>query len=296
MVTNHEILTGDCLEIMREMPDNSVDMVLTSPPYEDARTYGIGYNLKGQEWVDWAVARYAECDRICSGLVVWVVEGKTRNFRWSATPSLLMADLHRRGIHLRKPPVYARVGIPGSGGPDWWRNDYEFCICSSKGKLPWSDNTAMGHAPKCPPGGKLSYRLPNGDRINNPTKEQLRDLGVTVGGRRSREQDGSRKYNVYVPPERSNPGNMILCKVGGGHMGSQLAHNSEAPFPEKLAEAFIRSFCKPDGVVLDCFAGSGTTAAVAKRFGRNSISIDVRDCENAGQMLITKRLEEVTCE
>ena len=79
-------------------------------------------------------------------------------------------------------------------------------------------------------------------------------------------------------------------------MGSQLAHNSEAPFPEKLAETFIRSFCKPDGVVLDCFAGSGTTAAVAKRFGRNSISIDVRDCEAAGQMLITKRLEEVTCE
>ena len=60
----------------------------------------------------------------------------------------LMADLSRRGFHLRKPPIYRRVGIPGSGGSrdqhaasgggaDWWRNDYEFCICWTRGgKLP----------------------------------------------------------------------------------------------------------------------------------------------------------------
>jgi hypothetical protein len=277
----HEIITGDCLTVMQSMPENSVDLVLCSPPYEDARTYGIGFNLKGQDWVDWAVARYLECVRVSRGLVVWVVEGKTKDFRWTATPALLMADLHRAGVRLRKPPVYARVGIPGSGGPDWWRNDYEFCVCSSKGKLPWSDNTATGEPPKYGPGGEPSYRLADGTRVT--AKVQTR-----------RKPDGERKRDgLYKPPEKANPGNIIQCHGGGGHMGSQFAHQNEAPFPEKMADAFIRSFCPPGGTVLDCFGGSGTTAAVAKKTGRNSISIDVRDCENAGKTLIEKRLAEV---
>lgn len=59
-------------------------------------------------------------------------------------------------------------------------------------------------------------------------------------------------------------------------MGSKMAHENEAPFPEELAEFFIRSFCPPDGIVLDPFCGSGTTLAVAKKFGRDAIGIDIR--------------------
>ncbi len=107
---------------MRGMEADSVDLVFTSPPYEAARTYGVGFNLRGQQFVDWCVERYLECVRVCKGLVAWVIEGQTRQFRWSATPALLMADLHRAGVRLRKPPAFHRVGIPGSGGPDWLRN------------------------------------------------------------------------------------------------------------------------------------------------------------------------------
>lgn len=258
-----EIKLGDCLEVLKSMPDNSVDLVLCSPPYEDARTYGIGFRLKGQEWVDWSVERYMECVRVCRGLVVWVVEGKTKDFRWTATPALLMADLHRKGVRLRKPPVYKRVGIPGSGGPDWWRNDYEFCVCSSKGKMPWSDNTATGEPPKYAPGGAMSHRLKNGERKHNP-------------GRRF---DGKTEDQIYRPPEKANPGNVIECAVGGGRIGSKLVHENEAPFPEKLVEPFIKCFCPLGGTVLDPFCGSGTTLAVAERLGRNAIGIDVRESQ-----------------
>jgi len=153
---------GDCLEILRAMPTDSIDLVFGAPPYEDARTYGIGFSLKGQAWVDWMAQVVAESVRVCRGLVAFVVEGKTKNFQWSATPALLMADLHRAGIKLRKPPAFHRVGIPGSGGPDWLRNDYEFIVCAAKGKLPWAENTAMGHAPKYAPGGAPSHRKQNG--------------------------------------------------------------------------------------------------------------------------------------
>jgi len=62
-------------------------------------------------------------------------------------------------------------------------------------------------------------------------------------------------------------------------MGSKLAHLSEAPFSEKLAEAVILSFCPPGGIVVDPFCGSGTALAVAKRHGRKSIGIDIRESQ-----------------
>ena len=117
-MSDHSFLCGPCLEFLKELPDDCIDLIFCSPPYEDARSYGIGYDLKGETWVQWAFPIYLECVRVCKGLVAWVVEGKTRNFKYSAAPILLMADLHRAGVGLRKPAAYVRDGIPGSGGPD----------------------------------------------------------------------------------------------------------------------------------------------------------------------------------
>lgn len=264
-----ELIHGNCLEVLLRMETNSVDLVICSPPYEDARSYGIEFGERGQQWVDWCVPIYLQCVRVSRGLVAWVVEGRTQNFQYTATPALLMADLHRAGVKLRKPPIYYRRGIPGSGGPDWWRNDWEWVICSSKGRLPWSDNTATGHPPKCPPGGNPSHQSRDG-RINRPRKQ--------------REGD-TRRVRTYKPPERANPGNVIFCHGGGGHMGHALAHENEAPFPEDLVRSFVLSFCPPGGVVCDPFVGSGTTMAVALKWARSGIGIDIR----ATQLDITRR-------
>ena len=262
------ILVGDCLEYLTDpkagpdlTPDGNIDLVLTSPPYEDCRTYGIGFDLKGEDWVRWAKERYLACYNICHGLTCWVVEGKTKDFRWSATPALLMADLHRAGVGLRKPMAYGRFGIPGSGGPDYLRNDYEFVIAASHGKLPWSDNVACGGEPVCGVGGEMSNRGRGGGRINE--KVQTR-----------RKANGDGKYRM---PKLANPGNVIWCgAVGGGNCGSELCHETEAPYPESLCEFIIRSFCPPGGTVLDPFCGSGTTLAVARRLDRKAIGIDIR--------------------
>lgn len=296
--SNATILNGDCLQLMKSLPDNSIDLVFCSPPYENIRTYGVGFKLKGQDWVDWAVERYLECVRVCKGLVAWVVEGQTRNFQWSATPALLMADLHRKGVKLRKPPIFKRHGIPGSGGSDWWRNDYEFIVCSSKGKLPWSDNTATGKPCKYKPGGPMSHRTKSGERVGKmasmaiePKPQEFLSGSLPPGSKlhTKRNENGTR-VPCYVPPKLANPGNIIECTVGGGRMGSQLAHENEAPFPEKLAEAFILSYCPEGGTVLDCFCGSGTTLKVALKHNRRAIGMDVRE----SQVDLTKRrMEEV---
>jgi hypothetical protein len=273
----------DCLHL--PLPDRSVDLVFTSPPYEDARTYGISFALKGQAWVDWALPRYLECLRVCRGLVAWVVAGRTRAYCWSATPALLMAALHAHGVNLRNPPIYHRSGIPGSGGPDWWRSDYEWIICASPpGRLPWSDNTATGIPPVCSPGGDPTHRRQDGSRVRVSGKlaGAANDMPHARHGGRSGtlNPDGTitrKNGKTYSPPLIANPGNVI--RTSGGHLGSPFAHENEAPFPEALVEPFVRCFCPPDGTVLDPMMGSGTTLAVALKWGRNAIGYDGRQSQ-----------------
>lgn len=346
-----DVWQGDAIAWLDSLPAKCVDLVMCSPPYEKARTYleageDLGIARSMEAWVSWLIEVAIAMRRVCRGLCVMVVEGQTAGYRYSAGPMLLMADLHRRGFHLRKPPIYRRVGIPGSGGPDWWRNDYEPIICfTSGGKLPWSDNTATGHAPKYAPGGAMSHRLADGARVNQwgplgsrrgagnqdvdrNTRKQGRPSHriLTVGedltaailfeGGELKEQapqktgsprrpDGSREGQDYTPPVLANPGNVISqtysaqeveqllgevydlidCKVGGGAMGSDLAHENEAPYPESLVEPFVRCFCPPDGIVCDPFAGSSTTGAVALKWGRRYLGADLR----ASQVELSRR-------
>ncbi len=281
-----KIICGDNLEVMPGLAAGSVNLVFGSPPYEDARTYGMDFKLKGQDWVDWMVKVYKESLRVCNGLVAFVVESRTVNYSYSATPFLLGADLHRAGITMRKPPIFYRDGIPGGGGDDWLCNKYEFIICATNGgKLPWSDNTAMGSPCRYGVGGERSYGNQDGQRKNQRHRNNTPS--------QKERANGAKGNPGYEPPKIANPGNVIKCLVGGGHMGSKLNAENEAPFPERLAEFFIRSFCPPGGTVLDPFSGSGTTAAVANRFGRNAIAIDVRQnqCD-----LTKKRIDEIVDE
>lgn len=323
-----KLYLGDCSEIITRKKIKA-DLVFGSPPYEDARKSCL--NLKGEAWVQWALERYLACLSSCSGLVAWVVQGRTRNFEYSCVPQMLMVRLKETGAILRNPPIFHRVGICGSGGPDWLRSDYEHVICATrkKGRLPWSDNTACGHPPKWAPGGEMSHRVSSGARvnqwghsINSGGTKILKDGRVRSKGKRpshrlgrgqnlkgscadkvssmrrgdiqgklhtKRDPDEVMREQAYTPPALANPGNVIKVLVGGGLMGSKLAHEHPAPFPEKLAEFFIRSFCPKGGTVLDPFCGSGTTGAVALRLGRKFIGIDI---DSKWIRLTERRLKE----
>ena len=255
----------DRLDFLRSLPRGSVDLVLGSPPYEAARTYGVGFKLKGQDWVDWMVATFKAALRASKGLVAFVLEGQTRGYRWSAVPALLMADLHRAGIHLRRPAIFHRVGIPGSGGPDWLRADTEFVVCASQpGRLPWSDNTACGHPPKWAPGGDMSHRLSNGARVNQwghpigsgattvDKEGVVRSKGKRPSHREvphkfmsmtSRGANGERKIaggrahtkakadgdedQLYLPPAIANPGNLPQRTYTADEVAALLAEAAD---------------------------------------------------------------------
>lgn len=281
MKHNVDLRCGDCLDILKSMDDDSVDLTITSPPYGSQRSYGIGFAKSDDEWVDWSAERFMECLRVTKGAVCWVVAGYTKNYKHSPLPEKLMVELENRGAILRRSLIYHRVGIPGSGGSDWFRADTETVVCATRtrGKLPWSDNTAMGEPPKYPisPTSFVSHRK-KGKMITTTSGYENGDVRV------------ARK--IYVSPKKANPGNVIRCNAGKNHMGDDFAHENEAPFPEKLPEWFVKSLCPPGGIVLDPFLGSGTTAKVSIMNGRKCIGIDVRQ----SQINLTyRRLDAAGC-
>lgn len=232
----YAILAMDGRDYLESVPDGTFDLIFGSPPYEDARYYGnLNFRLKNEEYVKWAVDFFQLCLRKCKGLVAWVIDCKTKKYKYNALPMLIAADLHRAGVCLRHPAAYYRVGVPGSGGPDWLRNDWEFILCatSKRGKLPWSNNIACGGKPKWAPGGAMSHRLPDGKRVNEwggtghstgPQRQKggrqkmfrpgakFQKVGDDRKGKKNgspRRQNGERQPQPYEAPKIANPGNCI---------------------------------------------------------------------------------------
>jgi hypothetical protein len=204
----------DCLTFMARLPSKSVDLVFGSPPYENYRSKV--FNLKGPAYIDWMVAVTRAATRVSRGLVCWVINGQTHNYRWNLMPVRLALALHDAGIAQRQPCIFHRSGVPGSGGPDFFRINYEFILCCtdpSIRRLPWSDPTSCG----------------------KPCSD---DCGGWVN---PRQHDGSRHRQKFHKPALANPGLVISGHTGLGHMGHPLAHRNQAPFPDWLVTRFIRS-------------------------------------------------------
>ena len=277
-----ELILGDSLNIPLE--DDAVDLVFCSPPYGSQRSYGIDFVKSDTEWVQWTADRFMEALRICRGLVAFVVEGYTKGGTFHPLPELLTAELYKRGVNLRRRAIFKRFGIMG-GNPDEFAQHHEIIVCGSKkaGRLPWADPKACGHPPKCPPGGAPSHQSRDG-RVNRP-RPHAAPSGSKAG------VNGQKVIRQYKPPAVCKASNIIDCgAVGGGNMGSRLSAENEAPFPEKLADRFIRSYCPDGGAVFDGFCGSGTTLAAAMKAGRNAIGMDIRESQIE---LSTRRIAEV---
>lgn len=301
------VAVGDCLDFLRSLPDDSVDLTFFSPPYEAQRTYGIGFRQKGERWVHWMRTVVLEAVRVTDGLVCVNAAGPVEDGVYSPTMELLVADLTRLDGLVCGPAPWCWwkvCGIPGSGARRYQRRDWEPVYAFGKpASVPpkWTDNTAFGHTPKYAPGGEFATRDKDGVRANDWMK-----MGKT-GRRPGREANGTKRIahtkrmkgkghdqsdelevQHYAPPPIADPGNVIPTdaagnvvegRVGGGHLGHPLAHESEAPMPVAVAERFVRWYCPPDGIVCDPFAGSGTTLHAAVEHGRRFVGCDLRESQ-----------------
>jgi len=234
-----KLIQGECLEVMKTLPDNSVDLTVTSPPYDNLRTYnGYVFDFEG-------IAK--ELFRVTKegGVVVWVVGDAT--IKGSETGTSFKQALYFKeiGFNLHDTMIYEKAGL---SYPDKNRyySMFEYMFVLSKGK-PLTFNQITDRV-NITAGDRVhgTERKKNG--ITNPDRSCKGNMTNIFGAR----------FNVWRIP---NPG-----KAGTIH---------PATFPEQLAHDHIISWSNEGDTVLDPMMGSGTTGKMAKILKRNFIGIEI---------------------
>ena len=253
------IYNGDCLEVMKEILNKSIDLLLTSPPYDDLRTYqSASANSFEVDFKNIAI----EIFRIIKhgGVLVWVVGDAT--IRGSETGTSFKQALYFKeiGFNLHDTMIYQKKECTF---PDTNRylGVFEYMFIFSKDK-PKTVNFLM-------------------DRQNKSiTKKTASSY---------RQPDGRTKWKIPKEIKEYGRRNNIWCYSTGYQKTTKdkYAFIHPAMFPEKLAEDHILSWSNPGDLILDPFLGSGTTARVCKNLGRKCIGIEISKeyCDIAVQRL-----------
>jgi len=253
------IICGDNCEVMRTLPSESIDLVVTSPPYDDLRTYG------GHTWDFYGVAWNLKRLLKPGGVIVWNVNDATKD--GGETGSSMRQALHFQsiGLRLHDTMVYQKHGFSFPDSTRYHQTwEYMFVFANGEPKT---------FHPICDRKNETGGKPLSGDYKRN--KE-----GVSVCRPGSEDRGERREFGQRF--------NVWQYKAGSGQSSQdKVAFEHPAIFPEALARDHILSWSNEGDIVLDPFLGSGTTAKMAKHNGRRYIGIEVNAdyCEIADNRL-----------
>ena len=243
-----QIIHGDCLEEMRKIPNGRINMTVTSPPYDNLRTYN-GNNALWGEHVWKAVIQDLFRVTKQSGVVVWVVGDAT--IKGSETGTSFKQALWAKecGFNLHDTMIYEKSGVAPQQGRYYPCFEYMFVFSKEK---PDTFN-------------------PIQDR-----KNKWRERWGKTRVRRKADGTMGKEYESKIAPEYGKRRNIWKYTQGGGYgADDNIAYRHPAIFPEKLAHDHILSWSNEGDTVLDPFMGSGTTGVACKNLNRNFIGIEL---------------------
>ncbi|MBI3335168.1 MAG: transcriptional repressor LexA [Candidatus Portnoybacteria bacterium] len=251
----NEIICGNAVDVMKTFPRNSIDLVVTSPPYDELRNYnGYSFDFEGIANGLFRVIKQG-------GVVVWVVGDET--IKGDETGSSFRQALYFKecGFKLFDTMIYSKPPRGAVGNNKTYWQSFEYMFILSKG-APKTINLIKDRENKDERSGDNGTK-----RLSDGSLLKLKRAGYSKYGRRT---------NVWE------------YLIGRGHSASdKIAYEHPAIFPEKLAQDHIISWSNEGDIILDPMCGSGTTLKMAKLLKRNFIGIEISKeyCDIANKRL-----------
>ena len=256
-ITNMElnkIYQGDSFQLLKELPDNSVDLVITSPPYADLKTYVDFNGILADDYVKWFIPYCKEICRVIkpTGSFILNINDKVENGFRHPYVFDLVSELHKQTElkmferlfwnKLKSLPNRSRFGD---------RVEYLFWFAKEKGFKFNLDEM------------RTEYSEKSIKRMKKPLKKRYART----------EGDDNIDYKDWAP----NPkGALPTTLVNISSESKRIADNHVAVYPVELVEYFVKGATEQGDVVLDPFMGTGTTAVAAKKLGRNWIGFELQ--------------------
>jgi DNA modification methylase len=294
----NQILCGDAYEILKQLPDSSIDSVITSPPYWALRDYGvkgqIGLEPSFDEYISNLCTVFDQIGRVLkkSG-TCWVILGDTYSTR-SSRKGTWSNYLQSRSSHKGDDPDSAKRPTTDVAGKCLLQLPARFAIeMISRGWI--LRNEVIWHKPNCMPSSakdrftidfeKVFFFVRSRKYFFKQQFEELRDRKRSM--RRLTNPEGKKKrlygdaYISSINPTTEEASRLrILTNGRNRRCVWQIATRPFrgkhfAVYPPQLIETPMKAGCPKGGIVLDPFIGSGTTAVVAQKLGRNFIGIDL---------------------
>ena len=239
---------GDCAEVL-PAAGVKADLILTSPPYDNLRTYG-GHGFDFDRVADACVGALTD-----GGVLVWVVADATIDGSETGTSFRQALGFMERGLKLHDTMIYEKA-LAVNPTPQRYGQAAEWMFVFSKGKP--STSNLICDRPNTEPG---RFRL-----TKHPT-----------GRNRNGERPGTLVAGGYTRAEYGRRTNVWRYAVGLHHTAPDdlTAHHHPAIFPLALAKDHVRTWTNPGDVVLDPMAGSGTTLRAAKDLGRLAVGVEI---------------------